>query len=214
MYRARTGKGQYIDLSQFETSTAMMAEGLLEYSMNGAQPERNGNRDPSMVPHGVFRSAGEDCWVSLAIRDDEEWQRFCRTIDRPELGDDARFTTLADRKQHEDVLETLVTDWTRSCSPQEATTRLQATGIPAAPVMSNKDLSTDPHLHSRSIFVYNNHPEVGVKQHIGIPWQFSKTPLPIRPAPLLGQDTDYILRDVLGYSEQDVTTLREKQVLT
>jgi len=214
MYRARTGKGQYIDLSQFETSTAMVAEGLLDYSMNGSQPERDGNRDPHMAPHGVFRSAGEDCWVSLAIRNDEEWRRFCRAIGRSELADDARFTTLAGRKQHEDALEEIVTQWTRSYSPQEATNLLQAVGIPAAPAMSNKDIATDPHLQSRPIFVYNNHPEVGVKQHIGIPWQLSKTPLPVRPAPLLGQDTDDILREVLGYNEQEVTAFKEKHVLT
>lgn len=214
MYRARTGKGQYIDLSQFETSTAMVAEGLLDYSMNGSQPERDGNHDLYMAPHGVFRSAGQDRWVSLTVRNDEEWQRLCTVIGRPELTSDVRFTTLADRKQNEDTLEAILTEWTQTHSPEDATTQLQAAGIPASPAMSNKDLSTDPHLNSRSIFVYNDHPEIGVKQHIGIPWQLSKTPLSVRPAPLLGQDTDYVLREVLGYSEQQVTVLRDKQALT
>lgn len=215
MYRARTGKGQYIDLSQWETSTAMVAEGLLEYSMNGTQPERDGNRDPHMAPHGVFRSAGEDRWVSLAVRDDDDWRRFCTLLDRPELITDPQFATVADRKQHEDELEAIVTAWTQSRSPEEATAQLQAAGIPAAPSMSNKDLSTDAHLNSRSIFVYLEHPEVGVKQHVGIPWQLSKTPLYVRrPAPLLGQDTDYVLREILGYSPEEITALREKHVLT
>ncbi len=214
MYRARTGKGQYIDLSQFETSTAMVAEGLLDYSMNGAQPERNGNRDPHMAPHGVFRSAGQDRWVSLAIRTDEEWRRFCTAISQPELGSDVRFLTLADRKQNEDALESILTEWTKTRTPEEATTQLQAAGIPAAPAMTNKDLSTDPHLNSRPIFVYNDHPEVGVKQHVGIPWQLSKTPLPVHAAPILGQDTDYVLRDILGYSETAIAELREREVLT
>jgi len=215
MYRARTGKGQYIDLSQWETSTAMVAEGLLDYSMNGTQPERDGNRDPYLSPHGVFRSAGEDCWVSLAVRDDDEWQRLCTVINQPVLANDPRFATLAARKQNEDELESLVTAWTSTCSPEEATVQLQAVGIPAAPAMSNKDLAADPHLNSRSIFVYRDHPEVGKKQHIGIPWQLSKTPLSVRrAAPLLGQDTDYVLRDILGYSADEVTALREKQVLS
>lgn len=215
MYRARTGKGQYIDLSQWETSTAMVAEGLLAYSMNGTQPERDGNRDPHMAPHGVFRSAGDDRWVSLAVRDDEDWRRLCTLLNRPELATDPRFATVAGRKQHEDELEAVTTEWTRRLSPEEATAQLQAAGIPAAPSMSNKDLSTDPHLNSRSIFVYLEHPEVGVKQHVGIPWQLSKTPLPVRrPAPLLGQDTDYVLREILGYSPEDIAALRERQVLT
>ena len=215
MYRARTGKGQYIDLSQWETSTAMVAEGLLDYSMNGSQPERDGNRDPYMAPHGVFRCAGEDRWVSVAVRDDTEWQRLCTIIGRPELAADTRFSTLVGRKHNEDEVETLITAWTLTSSPEEVTAQLQAAGIPAAPAMSNKELATDPHLNSRSIFVSLEHPEVGVQQHVGIPWQMSKTALHVRrAAPTLGQDTDYVLRNILGYSAEEVATLRNKQVLT
>ncbi|HKA53352.1 MAG TPA: CoA transferase [Candidatus Binatia bacterium] len=215
MYRARTGKGQYIDLSQWETSTAMVAEGLLDYGMNRTQPERDGNRDPHMAPHGVFRCAGHDQWVSLAARSDEEWQRLCTVIGQPALAADPRFSTLSARKQNEDALDALVAAWTLTRTPAEVTQQLQAAGIPAAPAMSNKDLATDPHLNSRPIFVYHEHPEVGVQQHIGIPWQMSKTPLSVRhPAPTLGQDTDYVLRDILGYSEEEVAGLRDRQVLT
>jgi benzylsuccinate CoA-transferase BbsF subunit len=214
MHRARTGKGQYIDLSQFETSTAMVAEGLLGHSMNGTQPERDGNRDAHMAPHGVFRSAGKDRWVSLAVRTDDEWRRLCTVIGQPELAQDTRFLTLDNRKQHEDALDTIVTEWTTSRTPEEATAQLQAAGIPSAPAMTNKDLSSDSHLNSRPIFVYNDHPEIGAKQHVGIPWQFSKTPLPVRAAPTLGQDTDYVLRDILGYKDTEIATLRARDVLT
>jgi crotonobetainyl-CoA:carnitine CoA-transferase CaiB-like acyl-CoA transferase len=215
MYRARTGKGQFIDLSQWETSTAMVAEGLLDYSMNGTQPERDGNRDMYMSPHGVFRSAGEDCWVSLAVRNEGEWQRFCSVLGQPQLVTDPRFATLSARKQHEDALEAIITAWTTARSPEEATTQLQAVGIPVAPSMNNRDLSTDPHLNSRSIFVSLDHPQVGKQQHVGIPWQMSKTPLSVqRPAPLLGQDTEYVLQEILGYSAAEVGALKEKQVLT
>jgi benzylsuccinate CoA-transferase BbsF subunit len=215
MYRARTGKGQYIDLSQWETSTAMVAEGLLDYSMNDTQPERDGNRDPYMAPHGVFRCAGHDQWVSLATRNDQEWQCLCTAIGQPALSADPRFSSLPARKQNEDALETIISTWTLTRTPGEVTQQLQAAGIPAAPSMSNKDLATDPHLTSRSIFVYREHPEVGAKQHVGIPWQMSKTPLSVsHPAPTLGQDTDYVLRNILGYSAEDVTDLRDRQVLT
>ncbi len=214
MYRARTGKGQFIDLSQCETSTAMVAEGILDYSMNGTQPDRDGNRDPYMAPHGVFRSAGDDRWVSLAVRDDEEWKRLCATIGQPELANDARFLTLSDRKQNEDDVEAFITGWTQTRSPEEATETLQAAGIPAALAMTNKDLSTDTHLNSRPIFVYNDHPEVGVQQHVGVPWQLSKTPLPVRAAPTLGQDTDYVLQDILGHNEREIAGLREREALT
>jgi benzylsuccinate CoA-transferase BbsF subunit len=215
MYRARTGKGQYIDLSQWETSTAMVAEGLLDYSMNRTQPEREGNRDLYLAPHGVFRCAGHDQWVSLAVRSDQEWQRLCTVIGQPALASDPRFSTLSARKQNEDELETIITAWTLTRTPTEATQQLQTVGIPTAPSMSNQDLSTDSHLTSRSIFVYHEHPEVGAKQHVGIPWRLSKTPLSVRhPAPTLGQDTDYVLCNILGYSAEEVVSLRDRQVLT
>ena len=134
---------------------------------------------------------------------------------QPAFAADPRFSTLPARKQNEDALDTLVAAWTLTRTPAEVTQQLQAVGIPAAPAMSNKDLATDPHLNSRPIFVSHEHPEVGVKQHIGIPWQMSKTPLSVRhPAPTLGQDTDYVLRDILGYSEEEVAGLRDRQVLT
>jgi crotonobetainyl-CoA:carnitine CoA-transferase CaiB-like acyl-CoA transferase len=214
LYRARTGKGQYLDLSQWETSTAMVAEGLLDYSMNGTQPERDGNPDAHMSPHGVFRSAGEDRWVSLAVRNESEWQRFCNVIGQPALVTDPRFATLSARQQHEDALDALVTAWTTTRSPEEATEQLQVVGIPAVSSMCNRDLSTDSHLNSRPIFVSLDHPEVGKQQHVGIPWQISKTPLAVqRPAPLLGQDTEYVLRDLLGYSAEQIRAMKENQVL-
>jgi crotonobetainyl-CoA:carnitine CoA-transferase CaiB-like acyl-CoA transferase len=215
MYRARTGKGQYIDLSQWETSTAMVAEGLLEYSMNGTQPERDGNHNSYMSPHGIFRSSGNDRWVSLAVRTDDEWQRFCTVLEQPTLAQDGRFTTLVLRKRHEDVLDAIVTAWTSTRTPEEATAQLQTVGIPAAPVMSNMELAIDPHLNSRPIFVRLDHAEVGQQQHVGIPWQLSKTTLSVRaPAPLLGQDTECVLHNILGYSEEEISRLREQQVLT
>ena len=95
LHRAATGEGQFIDLSQQETSIAVLAEGVIEQAMNGAQPPRNGNRDPHMAPHGVFRCAGEQRWVSIAVRDDAEWARCATAMGRPELAADARFATLA-----------------------------------------------------------------------------------------------------------------------
>ncbi|MGE0826459.1 MAG: CaiB/BaiF CoA transferase family protein [Candidatus Binatia bacterium] len=215
MYRARTGKGQYIDMSQWETSTAMAAEGLLDYSMNGTQPERDGNHDLYMSPHGVFRSAGEDRWVSLAVRNEAEWQRFCTVINQPALATDPRFATLAARKENEEALDDDITAWTSQHSPEEATRQLQDAGIPSAPVMSNKDLAADSHLNSRSIFTYLDHPEIGKQQHVGIPWQLSKTPLAVqRAAPTLGQDTEYVLQQILGYSTDQVAGFRKREILT
>ncbi|MBI3304402.1 MAG: CoA transferase, partial [Deltaproteobacteria bacterium] len=97
LHRAKTGEGQYIDLSQREACAMLLPEALMEYAMNGTQPPRNGNRDPYMAPHGVFRCKGADRWVSIAVGSDDEWRRMCAAMDRAELAADPRFTTLAAR---------------------------------------------------------------------------------------------------------------------
>jgi benzylsuccinate CoA-transferase BbsF subunit len=215
MHRARTGEGQYIDLSQWDTSVAILGEGVMEQVMNGAQPPRMGNRDPYMAPHGLFRCQGKDRWVSIVVANDDEWQRLCRGMGQPGLASDPRFATLAARKDHEDELERLITAWTEMLSDQEVTARLQAEGVAAFPALTNKELAEDPHLRNRGFFVELPHAEVGVRRHAGVPWVFSDTPCQVRrPAPLLGQDTEEVMQRVLGFSPQEVAGLKDRGVLT
>ena len=215
LYRQRSGRGQFIDLSQQETSVAILPEGVMDYTMNGTQPPRDGNRDRLMAPHGVFQCAGEQRWVAIAIRDDAEWQRFASAIDRPELACDPALQTLVGRKAAEDRLEEIVTTWTRARSPEEATSILQNAGIPAFTSYSNKDLAEDAHLNESGFFVRREHPEVGMRQHIGIPWRLSDTPLSVRQAaPCLGQHTEYVMSQLLHYSADDIAQLKAEGVLT
>ena len=214
-HRQRTGEGQYIDQSQWESAIAILPEGIMAQVMNGHQPERIGNRSPIMAPHGIFRAAGEDEWVSIACGSDAEWNALCRAMDRPELTTDGRFATVEARKQNEDALEAEVTAWTSGLHRWEITRALQAAGVAAFPAMTSKDLVEDAHLRGRGIFVELEHPEVGVRTHVGIPWQMSGTPCAVeQPAPLLGQHTDEVLRDVLRVSEAEAAGLRERGVLT
>ncbi len=214
MHRARTGEGQYIDLSQWETSVAVLGEGMMEQVMNGSQPPRMGNRDPYMAPHGLFRCQGDDRWVSIVVASEEEWQRLCTAMGRPELAADPRFAVLAARKQNEDALEALLSAWTAPLTAEDVTARLQAAGVAAFPALSNKELAEDSHLRSRGFFVELPHTEVGVRQHAGVPWVFSDTPCQVRRAgPCLGQDTDEVMQRVLGFSVEEVAVLRERGIL-
>ena len=215
LHREKTGQGQYIDLSQWEAAIMLLPEALMDYSMNGTQPERMGNRDPHMAPHGVFRSKGDDRWVSLSIRDEAEWQRLCEVMGQPELSSDARFASLAARKENEAALEETVTAWTQERTADEATQALQQAGIPAYPTLDAIDMVNSPHVGARDYFVELEHPEVGTRRHMGIPWTMSRTPCEIRrPAPCLGQDTDAVLTDIVGLSQDEIAALREKDILT
>jgi benzylsuccinate CoA-transferase BbsF subunit len=212
--RQRTGKGQYIDVSLWEAVAALMHEGWMDYTMNGTQPARIGNHDQWMSPHNCFRCAGEDEWVTIACGSDDEWQALGKAIGQPQLATDPRFRTAADRKVHEDELEMVLTAWTEQRGKWKVTHTLQAAGVAAFPSMNSKDLAEDPHLNERGFFTRLPHAEVGVQTHAGIPWRFTNAPNGVRtPAPLVGADTDAVMRDLLGYSAQEIAKLKEGQVL-
>lgn len=214
LHRDATGAGQYIDLSQWETTVAMLGEGVLEQSLGGAPPPRQGNRDAAMAPHGVFRCAGEQRWVALAVRDDGEWQALAAAIGQPALAGDPRFATAAARKANEDALEALLGAWTRPRQAEVVVAQLQAAGIPASVSMSSRDLAADPDLAASGFFVELPHPEVGTRLHLGIPWTMSSTPCQVRrPAPCLGEHTDEVLTRVLGYAPERIAALRAAGVL-
>ena len=211
--RAHTGRGQHIDVSLWEATTAIVAEGWMEYAMNGAEPPRIGNRDTWMSPHGCFRCAGEERWVTIACADETEWRALAGVIG-PELAEDPRFRCAPDRKANEDDLEECITAWTRARDPWEVTRTLQAVGVAAFPSMSPEDLVNDPHLQERGFFARLEHPEVGARTHAGIPWRLAFGPNGVRtPAPLLGAHTDEILRDFLGYSPQEIERMVTEKIV-
>lgn len=213
-HREQTGEGQFIDLSQWETTIAVIPEGIIEYAWHGMQPERNGNRDPLMVPHGIFRCAGEQRWVAIAARDDAEWKQLARAIGRDDLANDESLASLTGRLRAVDEIELAIEQWTTQHSPQEVTAILQSAGVAAFPCYDSRDLAEDQHLRAEGFFVELDHPEVGRKLHLGIPWKLSATPCSIRrPAPLLGEHTDYVLGTILGYDRQRIDELRDSGVL-
>ncbi len=212
--RQRTGHGQHIDVSLWEAMAALVPEGWMDYAMNGTQPPRQGNRDPWMTPHNCFRCAGEDEWVTLACGTDAEWRALCQAIGQPQLADATQFRTAQERKANEDALEQILTAWTATREKWEVTRTLQAVGVAAFPSMTSKDLVGDPHLNERGFFVRLPHPEVGTRTHTGIPWLLTHAPNGVRlPAPLLGQDTDQVMHEVFGYSDQEIARLKDERVL-
>lgn len=211
--RDATGRGDHLDVSLVEASAAFSAEAWMQYAFDGTQPQRIGNRDPCMAPHGCFPCLGENEWVAIACTDDEDWRRLAELIDTG-LVSDVRFLTLASRKANEEALEALVAAWTRRRDRWQATSELQSKGIAAFPTFTCRDIVEDPHLNARGYIERLPHPKVGARAHAGIPWRLAERPNGVRrPAPCLGADTDELLREVLGYAPEQIAELRRCDVL-
>jgi crotonobetainyl-CoA:carnitine CoA-transferase CaiB-like acyl-CoA transferase len=208
-HRRHSGEGQCIDMSQWEAAVGLAAEAFMEYVMDGTQPPRQGNRDVIEAPQGVFRCAGADEWVALACWSDEQWRGLARAMGREDLAADPYLSTTAGRKRSEQMLEAAISEWTGSRSSQEVAELLQDRGVPSYPVLSNRGLAEDPQLGAWGAFADLEHPEVGVRRHVGVPWHFSEADVRVRrPAPLLYADTDSVLGELLGVDAVEIRRLR------
>ena len=214
LYRRRTGKGVWVDLAQREVAVAAIGDVVMDYTMNQRCQQPMANRHATHAPHGVFRCAGEDRWVALAVRDDDEWGRLCSVLGRQELGYDPRFVTREARHQNQDELTPVIEEWTSRRSPTEAMEALQARGIPAGAVLNAGDLYRDPHLRERGFFDTVDDPDGGTFEYPGRPWKFSHSSVDNRsPTPLFGEHTRHICEDIMGIPEARLNNLVEQGVL-
>jgi benzylsuccinate CoA-transferase BbsF subunit len=214
IHRNRTGEGQYIDISEWEATTSLLGEPLMEYMMNDRIPGPTGNRDSIMAPHGYYPCREEAQWVSIAVKTDEEWRNFCQALGNPPWTEDDRFSDRYSRLLNQDALDKLVSQWTVNYSPREVTEILQEAGVAAAPFLISKEQYHDPHFKERGIFVGVNHPKSGREVFYGIPWKLSDTPGEVRASgPLLGQDNEYVFKELLGLSQGDFEHLVEEKVI-
>lgn len=212
-YRKKTGKGQLLDLSQFETAIYFLAPAVLEYVSSGREPERIGNSSPYAAPHGVYPCKGDDRWCTIAVCSEEEWAILCREIGRPEYAEDPRFDSLANRKNNEDELNKLIGEWTAGLTAEAVMEQLQAAGVPAGVVKNTADVYNDPQLRKRNIYWPMEHSEMGVFTHQGQSFQLSKTPSKAySPSPLLGEHTEYVCTKLLGMSDEEFIDLMQKGV--
>lgn len=211
-HRQRTGQGQFIDLTLQEASITFIGDQVLEYTMTGRMPPRWGNRDRWLVPHGTYRGLGDDAWVSIAVRSEDEWGRLCAVIDQTWTAD-KRFADAASRRAHVAELDSYLEAWTQERDAHTVVAHLQAQGIPCATVLTPWTVFDNPQLQARGFFETIHHPEVGTHLYAGIPWKLSRTPGRVRMAsPGLGQHNEEILGDLLGLSPQEIAKLSAEGV--
>jgi crotonobetainyl-CoA:carnitine CoA-transferase CaiB-like acyl-CoA transferase len=203
-YRRRTGKGQYIEQSQFETSLHFFAPPVMDYFANGNVMARDGNRSAEACPHGIFPCRGDDQWIAIAVTGDTQWRSFCTAIGHPELT--STYPGLADRKAHEGELERLVSEWTINYMPAEAEAILCQAGVPCHTVARPRDVYEDPQLAARGYWQTLEHPVMGPQKYEPqSSFILSKTPRCIStPSPCLGEHNEKVFREFLALSDDEI----------
>jgi crotonobetainyl-CoA:carnitine CoA-transferase CaiB-like acyl-CoA transferase len=213
-HRDRTGEGQMVEYSMAEAIAGQLPEALIEYGVTGAVPGPRGNRDLAMCPHGVFRAAGDDTWVAIAVQDDEDWERLRHVMGEPPAFAAASLDTVEGRLARRPEIEATIEAWTRRYPPEEVAARLQEAGVSAGPVVTIEDLLEDPVLHDRGFFLTQDHPEVGRRTLAGLGWDMpAMRDLPVRHAPLLGEHNWEIFVEWLGMDPERFGELVASEVI-
>ncbi|MBI4202774.1 MAG: CoA transferase [Chloroflexi bacterium] len=219
-YRNNTGKGQFIDLAQYEAACNLMGVYLLDYAVNGRSQRRpdmpadNRSLYPPAAPHGVYRCKGEDRWCAITVFTDEEWRAFCNALEDPQWARDAKFATADARVQHQEELNKRVEEWTSKLTHKEVMDRLQAAGVPAGVVQDPQQRAEeDPQLKARDHIVE--------METAGRTLRVDSLPMTIpavpheayRLAPELGEHNRRVLVDLLGMSEEELERLTRAGVI-
>ena len=212
--RALTGQGQYVDFSMAEALSACLPEAVLDYQMNDRVKEPMGNLDDWYAPHGVFHCAGADRWVAIAVTSDEEWSSLCQLIDRPDLASDARHADAEGRRQHQDSIGVAITEWTMQHEDHEAMILLQQAGVPAGPSQDILRVFQEEQLAEVGYFSRVETRDGEVRDLPGLPWRFDGDREPIlTEAPELGQNNNYVYRELLGLAQEDLDRLVAEQII-
>jgi formyl-CoA transferase len=207
--RDLTGEGQLLDLSLLDSVVAILANVGSNYLAGGIEPRRMGNAHFNIAPYEVFRA--RDRWFTLGALNDRQWEILCKVVDRLEIKDDPRFATNQDRVANRGVLAEVLNEVFATRDANEWLENFQEVGIPSGPINTIPDAFSHPQAEARQLKVEVEHPTIGKVGFPGFPYKLSHTPAEIqRHPPLLGEHTEEVLTELLGYSAEEVASLQER----
>jgi benzylsuccinate CoA-transferase BbsF subunit len=216
-YRDRTGQGQYIDLSEYESACTTLGPALMDVFVNLKEIMPMGNDDAHLqaAPYGCYKCLGEERWCVVSVFTEDQWQALCGVLGNPAWAESERFSSLPNRKKHRDELNKRIGRWMAGQTAENAAERLQRAGVPAGVVQNAEDLANDPQLLSNDVFISLNHPVLGEIKIDTYPMKFKnyrKTPW--KASPLLGEANQYVFGELLGMPEATIRSYIRKGIIT
>jgi crotonobetainyl-CoA:carnitine CoA-transferase CaiB-like acyl-CoA transferase len=210
-YRSGTGRGQVVEFAQIENILNHLGDVLVDCQL-GVEPQRWGNRDPWRAPQGLYRCRGEEQWIAISVGDDTAWAALATVIGRKDLRDDPRFGDRASRQTNHDELDTIIGAWAAEQVATEAFHVLQRAGVAAAPLLDDVAFAADPHFSHREWQQPLESFDVGTHLHPGLPYRGVPQRW-WRGSPVLGQDNEYVYKEILEVSEEDFERYRRELIL-
>jgi len=215
-YRDRTGRGQHIDVSEYESMCTLIGPAFMDVFVNRKEILPQGNCSDYILaaPHGCYPCSGTDRWCVIAVFDEGEWEALCRAMGEPLWTREEKFSSLSERKKNSKELDELIEQWTALRTCEEIVELLQEAGVSAGVVQNGKDLAKDPHLRARDFFSPLEHPVLGRTISDSTPIRFKDTPkVNWEAAPLFGEDNHSVYVDLLGLTEDELSFYIEKGVI-
>ncbi|MCD5414392.1 MAG: CoA transferase [Clostridiales bacterium] len=204
--RSVTGKGQMVDVAMLDCQVAILENAIARYTAGGEIPKPIGNRHSSIVPFEPFEA--RDGEIMIAVGNDAIWHKFCNTIEKAELIDDVKFCTNVLRHENHSLLKPIISEEIKKKTIKEWQNILDTAGVPNGPINTIDKVVKDPQIIAREMIVEVEHPIAGKVKIPGIPIKLSETPGEItRSAPLLGEHTKEVLKEVLGYDDNKIKSL-------
>jgi formyl-CoA transferase len=213
--RERTGVGRRVEVAMLDAVYPSLGSSLgLHFDTKGDVPPRTGNRHAGLAeaPYNVYPAA--DGHIAILCVSETHWKSLLRVMERNDLASDPRFGSLADRVRHIELVDEMISSWTRTRPKQELFEALMANRVPCAPVRNLTEVVNDPHLHARGMLQWQDHPELGriVVQHS--PLRFAGDPQrPLEPSHTLGADTDRVLEERVGLTPEQISDLKARGVI-
>jgi len=210
--KEKTGLGQQVDISMMDAVVSVLENAVVRYTVTGEIPHRTGSAHPSIAPFDVFEA--QDGWFVIGVGNDMLWEKFCKAVNKTDLLNDSRFTTNPKRSENYKELKPIIAEWSKEKTVEEILNILINAGVPVGEVNTIDKIIDDPNIKLREMIVEVEHPLAGKVKITDTPIKLSLTPGKVEKAsPLLGEHTEEILKELLGFPEEEINSLKKEGVV-